>query len=68
MLVDCMFSQTYRSFIESQNCYLDNSNLNSVIGSNVNQFETPVKAKISTRRFSLSFISIVNLSLTFFYF
>ena len=63
-----MFSQLYQSLIESQNCYLDNSNPNSVIGSTVNQFETPVRFDISTRRFSLSFISVVNLSMRFLYF
>ena len=68
MLVDCMFSQPFRSLIESQNCCLDNSNPNSVTGSTVNQFETPVRVDISTRRFSLSFISVVNLSMTFLYF
>ena len=68
MLVDCMFSQSYRSLIESQNCWLDNSNQNSVIGSTINQFETPVRVDIFTRSFSLSFISIVNLSMTFLYF
>ena len=65
MLVYCMFSQPYRSLIESQNCCLDNSNSNSVIGSVLNQTETPVGVDISTRRFSLSFISVVNLSVTF---
>ena len=68
MLVDCMFSQPYRSLIESQNRPLDNSNPNSVIGSTVNQFETPVRVDISTRRFSLLFISVINLSMTFFHF
>ena len=65
MLVDCMFSQSYPSLIESQNCCLDNSNPNSVIGSTVNQFETPVRVDIPTRCFSLSFISVVNLLMTF---
>ena len=68
MLEDCMFSQSYRSLIESQNCCLDNSNPNSVIGSTVNQFETPVRVDISTRRFSLLFFSVVKLSMTFLYF
>ena len=63
-----MFSQLYQSLIESQNCYLDNSNPNSVIGSTVNQFEVPFRVNISTRRFYLSFISVVNLSMTFLYF
>ena len=44
------------------------ANSNSVIGSNVNQSETPVRVDISTKRFSLSFISVVNLSMTFLYF
>ena len=52
MLVDCMFFQPYRSLIESQDRRLDNSNPNSVI----------------VRRFSLSFISVVNLSIMFLYF
>ena len=65
MLVDCIFSQPYRSLIESQNCCLDNSNSNSVIGSALNQTETRARVDISTRRFSLSFISVVNLSMTF---
>ena len=56
------------SFIESQNGCFDNSNPNSVIGSNVNRFETPVRFDIFTRRFSLSSISVVNLSMTFLYF
>ena len=43
---------------------LDYANSNSVIGSNVNQFETPVRVDISQKRFSLSFISVVNLSMT----
>ena len=47
---------------------MDNSNPNSVIGSTVDQLETPVRADISTRRFSLSFISVVNLLITFLYF
>ena len=47
---------------------LDYANSNSVIGSNVNQSETPVRVDISTKRFSLSFISVVNLSMTFLYF
>ena len=68
MLVDCMFSQPYWSLIESQNGCLDNSNPNSVIGSTVNQFETPVRTGISTPRFSLSLISVVNLSMAFLYF
>ena len=68
MFVDYMFSQPYRSLIESQNGCLDHSNPNSVIGSTVNQFETPVRVDISTIRFSLSFISVVNLSMAFFYF
>ena len=68
MLVDCMFSQPYRSPIKSENSCLDDSNPNSVTGSTVNQFETPVRVDISTRRFSLSFISVVNLLMTFFVF
>ena len=62
-----MFSQLYQSLIESQNCYLDHSNPNSVIGSTANQFEIPFRVNISTRRFYLSFISVVNLSMTFFF-
>ena len=58
----------YWSFIESQNGCFDNSNPNSVIGSRVNRFETPVRFDIFTRRFSLSSISVVNLSMTFLYF
>ena len=68
MLVDCMFSQPYRSLIESQNGCLDNLNPNSVNGSTVNQFETPVRVDISTRRSFLSFIYAVNLSMSFLYF
>ena len=68
MLADCMFSQPYWSLIESQNGCLDNSNPDSVNGSTVNKFETPFRVDISTRRFSLSFISVVNLSMTFLYF
>ena len=68
MLVDCMFSQPYRSLIESQNCCLDNSNPKSVIGSTVNQFETPIRVDISTRPFSVSFISVINFSMKFLYF
>ena len=68
MFADCMFSQQYQSLIESQNGCVDNSNPNSVIGSTVNQFETPVRVDISTRGFSLSFISVVNLSMTFLFF
>ena len=60
-----LISQPYWSLIESQNCCSDNLNPNSVIGSTVNQFETPVWVDIATRRFSLSFISAVNLSMTF---
>ena len=67
MLVDCIFSQQYRSLIESQNGCLDNSNPNSVTGSTVNQFETPVRVDISMGRFPLSFISSVNLSMIFLY-
>ena len=65
MLVDCMFSQRYGSRSESQNWCLDYSNPNSVIGSTVNQFQTPVTADISTKRFSLPFISLVNLLMMF---
>ena len=65
MFVDCLFAQPYQSLIESQNCCLANSNPNSVNGSTVNQLETPVRVDISTRRFSLSFTSVVNLSVTF---
>ena len=54
--------------VESQNGCMDNSNPNSVIGSTVDQLETPVRADISTRRFSLSVISVVNLLITFLYF
>ena len=68
MLVDCMFSQQYRSPIKSENCCLDNLNPNSVIGRTVNQFETPVRADISTKRFSLTFISVLNLLMMFLYF
>ena len=68
MLVDCMFYQPYRSLIESQNGCLDNSNPNSVIGSTANQCENQVRVDIPIRRFSLSFISVVNLSMTFFVF
>ena len=68
MLVECMFSQLYWSLIESQDCCLDYSNPNSVSGNTVNQFETPVRVDISVKRFSLSFISVVNLSMTPFYF
>ena len=68
MLVDCMFSQPYWSFIEFQNGCIDNSNPNSVTASTVNQFEAPVRVDMSTRRFSLSFISVVNRSMTFLYF
>ena len=64
MLVDCMLSQPYQSLIEFQNHCLVNSNSNSVIGSTVNQFETPVRVDISTRHFSSSFISVVTLSMT----
>ena len=46
MLLDCMFSQPYQSLIESQNCCLDNSNPNSVIGSTVSQSDTPVRVDI----------------------
>ena len=60
-----MFSEPYRSLIESQNWCLDYLNPNSVIGSTVNQFETPVRADISTKRFSFPFISIANLSMMF---
>ena len=67
MLVDCIFSQQYRSLIESQNGCLDNSNPNSVIGSAVNQFEPPVRVDIPARRFSLSFNSVVNFLLLTFY-
>ena len=68
MLVDCMFSQPYWSFIEFQNGCIDNPNPNSVTASTVNQFEAPVRVDMSTRRFSLSFISVVNRSMTFLYF
>ena len=68
MLVDCIFSQPYRSLIESQNCCLNNSNPNCVTGSTVNQLETPVRVDISTRRFSLPFISDINLLMMFLYF
>ena len=68
MLVDCMFSQLYQSLIESQNGCLDHSNPNSVIGSTINQFETPVRVDISARPFPLSFISVVNILMTFLYF
>ena len=37
-----VISQPYRSLIESQNWVLNSSNWNSVTGSTVNQFETPV--------------------------
>ena len=68
MLADCMFSQPYQSLIETQNGCLDKSNPNSIIGSTVNWFEAPVRADICTRRFSLSFISVVSFSMNFFYF
>ena len=68
MLVDCMLFQPYRSLTESQNGCLDHSNPNSVIGSTINQFETPVRVDISMGRFPLSFISSVNLSIIFLYF
>ena len=48
MLVDCKFSQTYQSLIESQNRCLDYSNPNSVIESNVNQFEATARVDVST--------------------
>ena len=63
-----MFSQPYRSLIESQNRCLDYSNPNSVIQSNVNQFETTVGVDISTKHFSLSLISVTNLSIVFLHF
>ena len=65
MLVDCMFFQQYQSPIKSENCCLDNLNPNSVIGRTVNQFETPVRVDISTKRFSWSFISVLNLLMMF---
>ena len=68
MLVDCMFSQLFRGLLEFQNYCLDNSHPNSVIGSTVNQFGTPVRADISTRYFSVSFVSIINISITLLYF
>ena len=68
MLVDCIFSKPYWSLIESQNGCLDNPILNSVIGSTVNQFGTPVSVDISTRHFSLSFISVLIFSMNFLYF
>ena len=68
MLVDCMFSQQYWSPIKSENCCLDNLNPNSVIGRTVNQFKTPLRVDISTKRFSLSFISVLNLLMIFLYF
>ena len=36
ILVDCMLSQLYRSLINSQNCWLDHSNPNFIIGRAVN--------------------------------
>ena len=54
-----LISQSYRSLTESQNCCLDNSNPNSV-----SRPQTPVRVDISTRRFSLSFISVADLSIT----
>ena len=63
MSVEYMFSQPYWSLIESQNCCLGNSNPNSVTGSTVNLFGTPVKVDIFTTSFSLSFISVVKLSM-----
>ena len=57
--------QPYQSLIESHNSCLDNSKSNLVIGTTVNQFETPVGVDMSTRHFSLSFIFVVNLSMTF---
>ena len=65
VLVRLLISQLNRSLIEFKNWYLGNSNPNSVIGNTVNQFETPVRVDISTRRFPLSFISVVNPSMTF---
>ena len=46
MLVDFMFSQPYQSLIESQDRCLDYSNPNSVIESNLNQFETTVRVDV----------------------
>ena len=66
MLLDCMFSQPYWNLIESQNFCLDNPN--SVTGGTINQFETQVRVNIFTRRFSLSFISVINLWVTFLHF
>ena len=68
MLVDCMLSQPYQSLIELQNRCLVYSNRNSVIQSNVNQFENPVGADTSTKRFSLSLTSVTNLSMVFLHF
>ena len=68
MLVDCMFFQPYQSLIESQNDCLDNSNLNSETESTLNQFESPVRADISTRPFSFSFISVANFLIALLYF
>ena len=45
MLVDFMFSQPL-SLIESQDRFLDYSNPNSVIESNLNQFETTVRVDV----------------------
>ena len=68
MLADYMFSQSHRSLIDSQKGCLDNSNPNSVTGSTANQFETLVRVDISARLFYLTFISVVNLSMTLLYF
>ena len=67
MLVDCMLSQPYQNLIESQNRCLDYLNPNSVIRSNVNQFETPVGVDISTKRFSFKLISVTNLLMVAFF-
>ena len=64
MLLDCMFSQPYRSLIESQFCCLDYLNPNSVFESIV----TPVRFDISKSRFPLFFTSLVNIFMTFLYF
>ena len=72
MLVDCMFSQLYRSLIKSQNCWLDHSNPNFIIERAVNQFELQLELIYPQDVFlclssfsSLYFISFRHLSMTF---
>ena len=47
----CKFATISDGVTEFQNCCLDNSNPNSVNGSTINQFETPVRGDIFTKRF-----------------